>query len=244
VPGIYHFRFLKTLGDMKVWMDIVDDHAAVPLADGSVFAKVSRVTAPVVKSSHSVEQSEHSNGQDSKQSAQLLFNDSNSPNTAAAPSSKVTSPSIAAPPKNTSNLLNFNDDVDPSGNAASPPAKSAAPAASAAATGSGDLIGFDMPVASKVRLHNSPHFLYSTIFSYLVVLQCGPIRSGNTPTDKFGSVWLFQRNACNETTTSKSNRTHGGNKTDGCQQQPGRSDGWWIWRLRHGQHGWIIRRLQ
>jgi hypothetical protein len=65
VPGIYHFRFLKTLGDMKVWMDIVDDHAAVPLADGSVFAKVSRVTAPVVKSSHSVEQSEHSNGQDS-----------------------------------------------------------------------------------------------------------------------------------------------------------------------------------
>ncbi len=43
VPGSYHFRFLKNIGSHIVWLDAVDDGAALPVFQGSIFIKVSRI---------------------------------------------------------------------------------------------------------------------------------------------------------------------------------------------------------
>lgn len=43
VPGEYHFRFLSTLGNSKVWIDILDNNASLPSIDGGIFMKVSRL---------------------------------------------------------------------------------------------------------------------------------------------------------------------------------------------------------
>lgn len=45
LKGSYHFRFRKSIGDLNVWMDVVDDKNTVPSTDGRVFTKVTRVTA-------------------------------------------------------------------------------------------------------------------------------------------------------------------------------------------------------
>ena len=44
LPGKYHFRALKTIGQMTVWLDLVDDGKAVPSYNESVVLKVSRVS--------------------------------------------------------------------------------------------------------------------------------------------------------------------------------------------------------
>jgi hypothetical protein len=43
VAGAYHFRFLKNIGSHIVWLDVTEDGAALPLFQGSIFIKVSRI---------------------------------------------------------------------------------------------------------------------------------------------------------------------------------------------------------
>lgn len=43
MPGSYHFRFLKNIGSHIVWLDVVDDGSALPVFQGSLFIKVSRI---------------------------------------------------------------------------------------------------------------------------------------------------------------------------------------------------------
>lgn len=40
LPGLYHFRFLKVINGIKVWLDTVDGNINVPVHDGSITAKV------------------------------------------------------------------------------------------------------------------------------------------------------------------------------------------------------------
>lgn len=50
LPGSYHFRFKKKLGESKVvWLDMVDDSAEVPAFDGVILAKVTRISMDVPK---------------------------------------------------------------------------------------------------------------------------------------------------------------------------------------------------
>jgi hypothetical protein len=44
IPGKYHYRYLKTVGNMTVWMDASDDNQAVPPFDGKIFIKASRIS--------------------------------------------------------------------------------------------------------------------------------------------------------------------------------------------------------
>ena len=45
LPGEYYFRFLTLLGNDKVWLDFNDNNgSSVPLFDGGIFAKVSRLS--------------------------------------------------------------------------------------------------------------------------------------------------------------------------------------------------------
>mmetsp|Transcript_17064 Transcript_17064/g.28494 ORF Transcript_17064/g.28494 Transcript_17064/m.28494 type:complete len:280 (-) Transcript_17064:883-1722(-) len=44
VPGKYHFRALKAVGDMNVWLDLVDEAGVVPPYRGEVVLKVSRIS--------------------------------------------------------------------------------------------------------------------------------------------------------------------------------------------------------
>lgn len=64
VPGIYHFRALKAVGDMKVWLDLVSDSATVPAYRGEVVLKVTRISlgrgsnTPIASSSPSKQSSQ------------------------------------------------------------------------------------------------------------------------------------------------------------------------------------------
>jgi len=129
LPGQYHFRFKRAFKSGFVWVDILDDAAAVPMFDGYVFAKVSRVTSnaanapaaaaaakpapPQVKAASSAPAVVAAWGEDDD-----VWNDSH----ASAP---------AAPPAT-----------------AAPPVAPAAPAAAAAAAASEDLFGFGFSGAS------------------------------------------------------------------------------------------------
>lgn len=46
VPGRYHFRFLRTLNDTKVWIDLANENDSVPIFDGQIIAKISRLSGP------------------------------------------------------------------------------------------------------------------------------------------------------------------------------------------------------
>lgn len=43
IPGEYHFRFLKDLGKLTVWMDVVEPQAVVPTFQGQIFIKATRI---------------------------------------------------------------------------------------------------------------------------------------------------------------------------------------------------------
>jgi len=47
LPGKYHFRFRRRIGDISVWQDISDENAIVPLFEGTIFSKVERLSSPV-----------------------------------------------------------------------------------------------------------------------------------------------------------------------------------------------------
>jgi hypothetical protein len=46
VPGVYHFRILRSIGTTKVWMDALDDATDIPVDDKCIFAKVTRLRYP------------------------------------------------------------------------------------------------------------------------------------------------------------------------------------------------------
>lgn len=50
MPGNYHFRALKIVGQMQVWLDLVVDSAAVPALRDEVLLKVTRVSLNIASS--------------------------------------------------------------------------------------------------------------------------------------------------------------------------------------------------
>jgi hypothetical protein len=191
---------------MKVWMDAVDEQASIPVTDGSVFAKVSRVTAPVVQMpDNRVKPSEISQNGNKTQS--VPSNNNGSP--------KIVSPAApAAGPerRNSSNLLNFSDEVEsPTKGAGSPAGKGIA---AAAAADNNDLLGFDMPVhMPKVSLMDFRVSAGNTVPLCVAIFKCRLVRLGDTPTIKLRSK--FHRHARNEITATESDRSNGSLATDG-----------------------------
>jgi hypothetical protein len=57
LAGNYHFRFLKEIDRLSVWLDIIDDDAPIPVQEGSIFIKASRITSfdntPIVNNNSS-----------------------------------------------------------------------------------------------------------------------------------------------------------------------------------------------
>ena len=56
MKGTYHFRFLTSVNigngkDISVWMDCSDDNATVPMQNGCIFAKLSRISSGISSSS-------------------------------------------------------------------------------------------------------------------------------------------------------------------------------------------------
>ena len=102
VPGVYHFRFQKSLGSHVVWMDINDEYAVVPMYQGAIFIKVTRIAAAASSSSFVP-----------SQSSTAASSSSTGASAAAAP--KSTSPPTKAPKpldrKHSEKLLKFDDDV-------------------------------------------------------------------------------------------------------------------------------------
>lgn len=47
IPGKYHYRYLKNLGNMTVWMDAVEDTLIIPPFEGKIFLKASRISESV-----------------------------------------------------------------------------------------------------------------------------------------------------------------------------------------------------
>ena len=43
LPGKYHFRCLRSINNMTVWMDTTDDNAALVAFEGAIFLKASRI---------------------------------------------------------------------------------------------------------------------------------------------------------------------------------------------------------
>ena len=141
IPGDYHFRFLRGIGDMKVWLDYNDDTLALPVTDGGIFAKVSRMTAPTPASqtlptSFTSRESEYTNStqkQPTSTPSQPSATAKASPQQPA--STSIKSPPPVAPPvrRNSEKLIKFDDDID------SPHPSASGPVTSAASSGLGFL---------------------------------------------------------------------------------------------------------
>lgn len=43
VPGQYQFRFMSNFGGMSIWRDLTDDNDCIPIQNGNVFIKASRL---------------------------------------------------------------------------------------------------------------------------------------------------------------------------------------------------------
>ena len=105
VPGRYHFRYLKNVGNMTVWMDAVDDTLVVPPFDGRIFMKASRISdAPQRPPSDIPRQQQQSQQQQQQQHHQSPSRNSPSPNNNA---SRIT---IPKPPSSSETLLAFGSD--------------------------------------------------------------------------------------------------------------------------------------
>ena len=103
VPGRYHFRYLKNVGNMTVWMDAVDDALVVPPFEGRIFMKASRISdAPQRPPSDIPRQQQQS--QQQQQHHQSPSRNSPSPNNNA---SRIT---IPKPPSSSETLLAFGSD--------------------------------------------------------------------------------------------------------------------------------------
>jgi len=111
VPGIYHYRFLKSLGSQIVWLDISDDKSQAPFFQGTVFVKASRISTPT--SSSGIDRASngfHSNPPTVKQTSAA---------SSTAPATAVNTTAVPAKPvkpaeterRNSEKLLKFDDDI-------------------------------------------------------------------------------------------------------------------------------------
>ncbi len=100
--GNFYFRFLKTMGQYTVWMDLNEENTVIPLTSGTIFVKVSRVV--------------NSGGTTPTTSIKVE-------STFESPSqSNMPPPSIQKPPKpvptlqkkESEKLISFNDSIDDS----------------------------------------------------------------------------------------------------------------------------------
>lgn len=138
VPGTYHFRFLRTLNDMKVWIDLANDNDLVPIFDGQIIAKVSRLTAPS-RNTHAT----------------------TSRPVAAAPTKAPSAPqpvaSAPSKPSKTASLIDDQEDLFGLSNSA--------PAQNAASAAEPDLLGFSSPAAPVPQAASNPDLFGLDTFS-------------------------------------------------------------------------------
>ena len=104
VPGKYHFRALKTMGDMNVWLDLVDDAAVVPSNRGEVVLKVSRISLDIRTSPAA----------DQAQQRASFSPRAKEEQTPSQPSNKEKSPRMVVPERRGSEKLLSFDTVDDS----------------------------------------------------------------------------------------------------------------------------------
>jgi hypothetical protein len=100
LPGTFHFRCLRTINAMTVWLDAVDDTAAVGAsADGTIFLKATRISAAAPSSGTS-----------------SAVPSRGAPATnAAAASAAAATPRVAPTPAKTENLLQVSTDDNDTG---------------------------------------------------------------------------------------------------------------------------------
>jgi len=144
VPGLYHFRFLKNIGSHIVWLDAVDDGSALPMFQGSLFIKVSRIA----NSSSSVP----SVGHGVTSPAPNAFSQPEpSPrvNEAASAPPPVKAPKPSVEKQKSEKLLKFDDDITGSPSSNSSDFTASAPAASSGASllPESDLLGISSSAA-------------------------------------------------------------------------------------------------
>jgi hypothetical protein len=114
IPGVYHFRFLKNIGTHIVWFDIADDAAVLPIFQGGIFSKVSRIAAPSSSASSSTSTksgfspSKPQQQQQQQQPSGVPRAPSNDSN--GVPPSKAPKP-VIGDRRNSEKLLKFDDEV-------------------------------------------------------------------------------------------------------------------------------------
>lgn len=130
VPGSYHFRFLKNIGSHIVWLDVIDDGSALPVFQGSLFMKVSRI-ANSSSSIPSVVQ-----GVVSPAASNAFSQPEPSPrvNEAASVPPPVKAPKPSVEKQKSEKLLKFDDDITMSPSSNSSDFTASAPAASSGAS--------------------------------------------------------------------------------------------------------------
>ena len=104
VPGRYHFRYLKNVGNMTVWMDAVDDALVVPPFEGRIFMKASRISDAPQRPPSDIPRQQQQSQQQQQQHHQSPSRNSPSPNNNA---SRIT---IPKPPSSSETLLAFGSD--------------------------------------------------------------------------------------------------------------------------------------
>lgn len=152
LSGSFHFRFLKEIDRMTVWMDIADDNGPLPTHQGSVFIKANRL---------SIQPIAHS-GQNS--SARVTAATSNGVSAQTTKPARVSQPAPERAPSE--KLLNFHDEAPTPGKSlglglkigvsysflsvtVSNSAPAPAPAASANFVDDNDLLGFSSTSSSS-----------------------------------------------------------------------------------------------
>jgi hypothetical protein len=133
LPGTYHFRFLRTVNNMTVWMDAVDDNMALNAYEGTIFLKASRIGDNSLRLPQ--QQQQQQPRAPSSSAAAPAAGHREQPQQRSSSSSGGSAPSR-------SNLLQFSgDDNDHHGTAAAP----AVAVASFLEVDADDLIGLNSP---------------------------------------------------------------------------------------------------
>lgn len=121
LPGKYHFRALKSVGKMKVWMDLVDDQKTIESFDGEILLKVSRISLgkpPAAPARNTQSAQEHSPAQESYEEQ--------TEKTEAPPSDKQSS-RPKSERRGSEKLINFDNDYEDTNGNGSPPKSTPSP---------------------------------------------------------------------------------------------------------------------
>ena len=125
LPGTYHFRMLRTVNNMTVWMDAVDDSMALSAFEGTIFLKASRVGENSLRQQQQLAPSSSATANVTGQQSQQRSSSSGSSGSGPAPSR--------------SNLLQFSGDDNDHHHGSS------SASASFLETDTNDLIGLNSP---------------------------------------------------------------------------------------------------